>query len=221
MNHPVNSSMKRYDEVVPNLRRAYDAMVAEREGKTLYSWKVAERARFLAMVQAEGKQSLLEIGVGTGRDSLFFQTQGLRVTATDLSPAMVARCREKGIDAQVVDFATLDQHFRADHFEAIYAVNCLLHVPKADLPSILTQIRTILRPDGLFYWGQYGGIDQEGVWAGDHYEPKRFFARYTDAQLMALGGALFTIEAFSLVPQGEGEGTFHALTLRKPVTVAG
>lgn len=212
MSHPV----KHYDEVVPNLRRAYDAMVAEREGKTLYSWKVAERARFLAMVQAEGKHSLLEIGVGTGRDSLFFQTQGLTVTATDLSPAMVARCREKGIAAEVVDFAKLDQHFHADQFEAIYAVNCLLHVPKADLPPILAQIRTILRPHGLFYWGQYGGIDEEGVWAGDHYEPKRFFARYTDVQLMALGSAHFTIEAFSLIPKGEGEGTFHALTLRKP-----
>ena len=138
MNHPVSPSIKRYDEVVPNLRRAYDAMVAEREGKTLYSWKVAERARFLAMVQAEGKKSLLEIGVGTGRDSLFFQTQGLRVTATDLSPAMVARCREKGIDAQVVDFATLDQHFRADHFEAIYAVNCLLLSCPPNLASHLS-----------------------------------------------------------------------------------
>jgi len=211
----MNPPLTHYANVVPTLRTAYDAMVAEREGKTLHSWKVAERARFLAMSQAEGKRTLLEIGVGTGRDSHFFQEHGLTVTAVDLAPAMVARCREKGIDAHVVDFASLATHFGADRFDAIYALNCLLHVPKADLLPILQQIRTILRPGGLFYWGQYGGIDQEGVWAGDHYEPKRFFARYTDEPFKQLGAALFTIEAFTLIPQGEGEGSFHAMILRK------
>lgn len=211
----MNPPLPQYNAVVPNLRTAYDAMVAEREGKTLYSWKVAERARFLAMSQAEGKHTLLEIGVGAGRDSLFFQEHGLTVTAVDLSPAMVALCREKGIDTQVVDFASLAAHFGADRFDAVYAINCLLHVPKADLPPILHQIRTILRPDGLFYWGQYGGVDQEGVWEGDHYAPKRFFARYTDEQFKQLGAAVFTLEAFTLIPKGEGEGTFHAMILRK------
>jgi len=158
----------RYTNVISTLRAAYDRKVEEREGKTLYSWKAAERARFLAMVQAEGKQQLLEIGMGTGRDSLFFQAQGLTVTGTDLSPVMVAHGRDKGLNAYAVDFANLDHYFAPESFDAIYAFNCLLHVPKADLPAILTSIRTILRPDGLFYWGQYGGIDQEGVWEGDH-----------------------------------------------------
>ncbi|MBX3011286.1 MAG: class I SAM-dependent methyltransferase [Caldilineaceae bacterium] len=201
--------------LLTNLRTAYDRMIEEREGKTLHPWKQAERARFLTMLQAEGKQTLLEIGMGTGRDSLFFQQQGLTVTGTDLSPAMVAHCRQKGLNAQVVDFASLDQCFAPNSFEGIYAINCLLHVPKALLPTILTKIRTLLRPNGLFYWGQYGGIDQEGVWAGDHYEPKRFFARYTDEQFRALAASLFTTEAFSVVPHGGGEGYFHAATLRK------
>jgi len=204
------------ESLLTNLRTAYDRMIAEREGKILHAWKQAERARFLAMLQAEGKQSLLEIGMGAGRDSLFFQQRGLTVTCADLSPAMVAHCRSKGLNAHVVDFAGLDQHFAPDSFEGIYAINCLLHVPKADLLPILGKVRTILRPGGLFYWGQYGGVDQEGVWEGDHYEPKRFFARYTDEQFRRLPAALFAIEAFCIVPQGGGEGHFHALTLRKP-----
>ncbi|MEZ4733527.1 MAG: class I SAM-dependent methyltransferase [Caldilineaceae bacterium] len=204
------------ESLLTNLRTAYDRMIAEREGKILHAWKQAERARFLAMLQAEGKQTLLEIGMGTGRDSLYFQQQGLTVTCADLSPAMVAHCRAKGLNAHVVDFAGLDQHLAPDSFAGIYAINCLLHVPKADLLPILGKIRTILRPGGLFYWGQYGGIDQEGIWAGDHYEPKRFFARYTDEQFRRLPTSLFAIEAFCIVPQGGGEGHFHALTLRKP-----
>lgn len=203
------------ETLLTNLRTAYDRMIAEREGKTLHPWKQAERARFLTMLQAEGKQNLLEIGMGTGRDSLFFLQHGLTVTCADLSPAMVEHCRGKGLNAHVVDFANLDQHFAPASFDGVYAINCLLHVPKPALRSILGKIHTILRPSGLFYWGQYGGVDAEGVWEGDHYEPQRFFARYTDEQFRSLPAALFETEAFCVVPQGEGEGHFHALTLRK------
>ncbi len=207
-------------QLLESLRTAYDAMVAEREGKTFYAWKAAERARFLAMVQAEHKATLLEVGVGTGRDSLFFQEHGLQVTCTDLSPVMVAHCREKGLDAHVVPFDALDQHFSPNTFSAIYAVNCLLHVPKADLQSILHKIHTILAPNGLFYWGQYGGVEREGVWEDDHYIPRRFFARYTDAQFQVLSQQLFKIEAFCVVPNDDDSGGksgnhFHSLTLRK------
>ncbi len=200
--------------LLDDLRTAYDQKVAEREQREYYPWKAAERARFLAMVQGEARQHILEIGAGTGHDSLFLQTQGLTVTAVDLSPAMVQHCRDKGLHARVVAFAELDEAFAPATFDAIYAVNSLLHVPKADLPSILAKIHTLLVPDGLFYWGQYGGVDEEGIWPNDHYEPKRFFARYTDEQFQALPQPLFTIEAFCAI-QKRPEGHFHSLLLRK------
>lgn len=200
--------------LLQNLRTAYDRMVTQRESKILHPWKAAERARFLAMVQAEAKQTVLEIGVGTGRDSLFFQQQGLTVTCADLSPAMVEQCRRKGLNAHVVPFDDLDQGFPPHTFDAIYAVNCLLHVPKADLPAILGKIHTVLMPGGLFYWGQYGGVDEEGVWEGDDYIPQRFFARYTDEQFQQLPQPLFVTEAFCAVSAGK-EGRFHSLLLRK------
>lgn len=71
------------EHLVTALRTAYDRKVEERQGMSLHSWKAAERARFLAMVQAEGKQTMLEIGMGTGRDSLFFQQNGLTVGVSD------------------------------------------------------------------------------------------------------------------------------------------
>lgn len=203
------------EHLLSALQTAYDRKVEERQGMHLSAWKAAERARFLALVQAEGKQTLLEIGAGTGRDSRFFQEQGLTVTCVDLSPAMVAHCRAQGLDAQVVPFAQLDQHFAAASFDSIYAINCLLHVPKAELPSILEKIHTLLHPNGLFYWGQYGGIDEEGIWAGDHYEPKRFFARYTDEPFKALAKRYFALETFCQIPQRTQGDYFHAVTLRK------
>jgi SAM-dependent methyltransferase len=69
-------------------------------------WKLAERAAFLVR-QAEHCRRLLEIGAGTGQDAAFFAEHGLEVLATDLSLQMVARCRDKGLDARVLDFAEL------------------------------------------------------------------------------------------------------------------
>jgi len=203
-----------------DLRIAYDGMIAEREGKTFYSWKAAERARFLAYLQAEDKPALLEIGAGTGHDALFFQAQGLQVTCVDLSPAMVTHCLGKGLDAHIVPFDTLDQHFSPNSLPAIYAVNSLLHVPKANLHAILQKIHTILAPNALFYWGQYGGVDREGIWEKDHYSPQRFFARYTNEQFQLLPQSLFQTEAFTAIPNDDNGGLergnyFHSLILRK------
>jgi SAM-dependent methyltransferase len=204
-----------YQQVIAELRTAYNRKVDERVDRPLEPWKVTERARFLAQLQAEGKLSLLEIGAGPGLDSLFFQQNGLTVTCTDLSPAMVEHCRSLGLDAHVMDFANLD--FASERFDALFARNCLLHVPRADFPAILRQLHTLLKPGGLFYLGQYGGVDQEGVWAQDHYEPKRFYSRYLDEQIEALVTPRFELVEFRRVPVDDGTtGHFQSLTLRRP-----
>ncbi|RIK40108.1 MAG: class I SAM-dependent methyltransferase [Chloroflexi bacterium] len=203
-----------YQQVIRNLRDAYNRKVVERAQRQLAPWKIEERARFFALLQQEGKQTLLEIGAGTGHDSKFFQDNGLTVTCVDLSPAMVEHCRAKGLNAHVMDFASID--FPPLSFDALYAMNCLLHVPRRDFPAILAKLYNLLKPGGIFYLGQYGGVDQEGVWEGDHYEPKRFFSRYLDDQIQAILTQVFDLVSFNAVPIDDGsEGHFQSLILRK------
>jgi SAM-dependent methyltransferase len=123
-----------------------------------------------------------------------------------------------------MDFANLA--FPPATFDAVYAVNSLLHVPKQDFPGILCNIHRLLQPAGVFFLGQYGGVDQEGVWDGDHYEPKRFFARYQDDQIQGLVTQVFELVQFRPVPIDDGStGHFQSMILRKsnaqdPVAVA-
>ncbi len=202
-----------YDEVIASLRESYNRNAAERNQYCIEAWKVEERKQFLDLLQKEGKRRLLEIGAGPGRDSKFFQDKGLEVTCTDLSPAMVELCRAKGLTAHVMDFMSLD--FPADSFDAVYALNCLLHVPKKDLGGVLATVQRLLTPDGLFYLGVYGKDDFEGVWPLDEYVPKRFFSFHTDEGIQKIVSQYFEIIYFKAVPLESDERHFQSMILRR------
>jgi len=201
-----------YADVLGRLRSAYDASAADRDTQSKSEWKVAERRSFLERLKSEGKSRLLELGAGTGQDSLFFREQGLEVVTTDASPQMVARCRDKGLDAHVMDFMSLS--FAPGSFAAAYALNCLLHVPNADLPAALGAIRTVLEPGALLYIGVYGGDSFEGVKPNDWHDPPRFFSIRTDDELLQMTAPYFDTVDFHVV-ENENDGRFQALTARR------
>ena len=206
--------MTSYEDLLPALRAAYDGKADFREQLAKSDWKLAERAAFGARVHSG--QRLLEVGAGTGQDSEYFASLGLDVIATDLSPAMVAYCRAKGLDARVMDVLGLSVRAGGldGHFDAVYTVNCLLHVPNADLPAALAAIHGVLRPGGLCYVGTYGGAGTEGPLADDQHDPPRFFSWRTLEQLQGYVDPLFTtLDAHTV--ETPWEGNFHSLTLVK------
>jgi SAM-dependent methyltransferase len=201
-----------YTDLIQGLRRAYDHSAADRDLYEKEEWKLAERRRFLERLHHERKSRLLEVGAGTGQDSIFFQENGLAVVATDLSPGMVERCRLKGLEAYVMDLKGLS--FPAESFDAAYALNCLLHVPNAEMDAVLKALQVPLAPGALLYVGMYGGADVEGVVADDWHEPKRFFSFRSDETLVRMAEQHFEIVDFHVVTAGKRP--FQALTLRRP-----
>jgi SAM-dependent methyltransferase len=203
-----------YGEVIARHRAAYDEKAAAyRDTHSKDHWKVDERAAFLDRLRAAEARTLLEVGCGTGQDSLFFQHEGLAVTAVDLSPAMVGHARAKGVDASVRD--VLDLRFAESSFDAVYSLNTLLHVPNADLDAALRAIRAVLVPGGLFYLGVYGGEEEEGIAPDDVHVPARFFSFRSDRQLLRFVQPVFEILDFHVYDNRAGL-RFQALTLVKP-----
>jgi len=200
-----------YYEIRASLRISYDGGAERRDRQHKQPWKVAERAAFLLRLKQEGCVRLLEIGAGTGQDSEFFARHGLDVVATDLSPSMVARCVAKSLDARVMGFAALD--FEPMSFDAVHAMNCLLHVPDPELPAVLTGIARVLRPRGLFFLGVYGGTSSAGAVQRDDHVPPRFFAWRTDEEILHFASEAFDIVDFHVAQDGT-EHRFQSLTLR-------
>ena len=203
------------DELRADLRESYGRKARERDLNAVPPWKAEERRRFLALLQDEGGSTLLELGAGPGKDGEFFRDHGLDVLCTDLSPEIVALCEDKGLAARVMDFSDLD--LPPETFDAVYALNCLLHIPDGELPAVLRGIRAVLKSGGLFYLGVYGGKDHEGVWMDDSYEPKRFFSFRTDERLREIVAGTFDVYSFGRIAlDGQTDGLhFQSVILRK------
>ena len=88
--------------------------------------------------------SVLELGCGGGHDSARIAERGFSLDATDGTPAMVRKANERfDVGARLLRFHELDA---VAEYDAVWAHACLLHVARADLPSVLASIRRALRP---------------------------------------------------------------------------
>ena len=204
-----------YTDIKSNLVQAYSRDAQRRDAAELQEWKHSLRSQFLQRLRSQASHTLLEIGAGTGKDSLFFREHGLKVVATDLTFAMTRLCRQKGLDTCSVDLSNIP--FSAQHFDAVWSMNCLLHIPQGEIPKVLLGIQTVLQPGGLFHWGVYGGKNQASVYEQDDLRPQRFFSFLTDESLLELAERFFTIDAFTKIPLPNDESGLHfqSLVLRR------
>lgn len=198
------------------LRQAYANSIVAREGKTLPSWREENRRVLLHRLRRADTTSLLEIGAGVGKDAAFFAEAGLSVTCIDLTPEMVHHCQSKGLCAEVMD--AVDLSFPNETFDAVYCVNSLLHLTKPEFVVALEGVRRVLRPNGLFFYGTWGGFSHEGVYEDDPLTPARWFSFYDDATLQRILGRVFDVLSFdsgAMNPENP-RFLFQASLLQKP-----
>lgn len=189
-----------------DLAAAYDARAGDREAAGEPEWRNAAQADLVERLGPGAE--LLEVGAGVGYASRWFADRGLAVVATDLSAENVARCREKGLRAEVADMGDLP--FPDGSFDAVWAASCLMHIPNADLPGTLREIARVIRPGGLLWTGTWGSESSgEGIWEADWYEPKRFYSLRSDADLRAFLGERFRILSFDSRDDFEKDIDWH------------
>ncbi len=92
---------------------------------------------------------ILDLGCGSGRDSLFFIKQGFSVVSIDGSKE-VCKAVKKLLNHEVrcLLFDELDYH---DEFNGIWACASLLHVPKAEIANIMRKISDATKTNGVLY----------------------------------------------------------------------
>lgn len=119
---------------------------------------------YLPKTQLSNQQKILDVGCGSGRDSVFFANQGFEVVAIDGSKSLIelAQQTDTRIDWQCLRFDEIAKQSWQNQFTGIWACASLLHVAFDDLPKILNDLLSCLRPTGILYASfKYGNRERE------------------------------------------------------------
>lgn len=160
----------------------YNQMAGEYDAETAGFWNLFPRTvldTFANMVQGR----VLDVGSGPGRDGLLLKEKGLHVTCLDASRAMVDLSRSRGLDSVQGDFLKLP--FPERTFGGVWSYTTLLHVPKKDMQTALSEVARVLLPGGVFGLGMIEG-DTEGYRENPGVTLPRWFSYYTEEELRNL-----------------------------------
>lgn len=141
--------------------------------------------------------AVLELGCGGGQDAAVMLAAGLALTPTDGSPGLARQAEERlGVPVRLMRFDELDEH---GLYDGVWANACLLHVPTAALPDVLTRIWRSLKPGGIFAASYKSGTGDDRDSLGRFYN---FPARETLEAAYRAAGAW----AGPDIAEGQGGG---------------
>ncbi|MCJ0928909.1 MULTISPECIES: class I SAM-dependent methyltransferase [Acinetobacter] len=103
---------------------------------------------------------ILDVGCGSGRDTLAFKDKGYQIEAIDYSAELVKKAKElTGIEVRQQSFYELNE---SEKYDGIWACASLLHCDRDFLPEVMGHIFKALKPNGMCYMSfKYGNTDRE------------------------------------------------------------
>lgn len=137
---------------------AFDVLAAEYDEQFTTSLVGREQRRFtrkwLSRVLAgQNNLQILEINCGTGDDASWLSEMGHYVTATDQSPAMIAKAKQKAVGPEFITcaFDELEEKFNDRQFDLIFSNFAGLNCVSPDQLKILgNQLHRLIKPGGHF-----------------------------------------------------------------------
>ena len=132
-------------------------------------------------VRPLNQQHILDLGCGSGRDSIRFADLGFTVTAIDGSRELIERAKihyDDTINWRCLAFEKIPFQYWYKRFTSIWACASLLHVPYKELPELIDNLLTTLTDEGVFYASfKYGN--------GERVDNGRFFCDMNEERFKA------------------------------------
>ncbi len=145
------------------------------------------------------KPKILDVGAGSGRDTLYFLNKGLDVVAFDGSREVAKLASEK-IGRPVLVCSIEDMPWEGE-FDGVWAMASLLHLPKKDMPMGIKNCLRALKPSGGKFFGSLK------VGEGEAYdEMGRFFSYYQPEEIKNIIMDTGLVEKVEVSVQGDTLG---------------
>ncbi|MBW6484578.1 MAG: class I SAM-dependent methyltransferase [Syntrophobacterales bacterium] len=198
------------------------------ETADMFGAKASEPAQDTAeLLKKEGKQRILELGGGQGRDTLFFAGNGFHVDVLDYSEAGVNAIMDKAAQSGLSALVFAQSHdvrkplpFADETFDACYShmLYCMA-LTTSELEALSGEVLRVLRPNGLHVYTVRNTNDfhyGKGIHRGeDLYEVGGFTVHFFSMQKveqLAKGYELLNVTEFE---EGALPRKLFRVTLRK------
>ena len=131
--------------------------------------------KFLKHIPNNGK--ILDLGCGSGRDSLYFIKKGYSVTSIDGSKEMVKLSSQ--LTSQKTHLLNIENIDFENEYDGIWAYASLLHIDESITKGVISKLGKALKKDGVLYASyKYG--------KGTYKNGLRFFNNYNERDFKKL-----------------------------------
>ena len=188
----------------------YDA-IADRFGE----WRAAIKGSpddewlDLLLTKLPKQADVLELGSGQGLAARRIVAAGHCYLGVDISREQVRRARELVPQAEFRHGDAIELELDADSLDAVISLYAFGHLPRAELPALLSRIAASLRVGG-YLLATFGRSGWEGV-EDDFLGVPMFFGSYADEEtqelLLSAGFELERVEVVS-IEEPEGPASF-------------
>lgn len=121
----------------------------------------------LRHIRATPPFTLLDFGCGPGRDLRAFVQRGHRAIGLEGAPALADMARAySNCEVWQQDFLQLE--LSDEYFDGVFANASLFHIPTQELPRVLQQLHTTLKPGGVLFSSNPRGNNEERI-DGERY----------------------------------------------------
>lgn len=172
-----------------NLRETYNRIAEDwHRDHQADDWWVRGTDAFVALLPPKG--TVLDVGCGGGTKARYLVAKGLQVTGVDFSDNQIAIARREVPEAsfQVADIYQIDLF--PGEFDGILLQAVLLHIPKQDLPSVMSKVVAKMKVGGYLCSAvkgpKPGQPEEKVVTESDYgYSYERLFVYYSPAEMEA------------------------------------
>jgi len=168
------------------------------------------------LIENKNFKTLLDLGCGNGKDSLYFAAQGLDVTSVDISSRAFRSIRTENPNVKCLQEDIRKVDFPDNSFDVIYAHFSFHYFNDEDTEEIFKNAYRMLAPNGLLFVrcistnnALYGKGIKVGENMYDFKHVRHFFdTNYMEQMLKSTG---FLVERSEEVVYEEGIHTAHVI----------
>lgn len=130
------------------------------------------------------EKEILDCGAGGSNPTLaMFHNQGYKTQGVEYSDKQLNKsnvfCQNNNIDLNITlgDMRTME--YKDDSISFVYSYNSIFHMYKDDIRASITEVKRVLKPDGLFYLNLLS-VDDCGYGDGEEVKNGEFVQREYD-----------------------------------------